>query len=293
MIALSYCFSPAGRMVFQKFLIDSGITVLYDEYLEDKSPHEFDYKLFDENDFENQSEKEVPDDNNDESNISNDNSEAISLREDPNNNPKWNESEKLNSSKIWVFPEKLMKKESSILYENEPWKIPNQNRSIDGQKLRYNHRPMSDLEFQFPPLHPILIEASLKEALQRLGYINEDIEFAVEAFYHWCTHQIGENGLNIANLYKLGSVREMWEKIRANFSGIEGTKSPLAKGYILLSDLALTFISCSASEAQCERYISSQKLCLSKNIRNINDDYLKALWLLYSHRSNILKNLYQ
>lgn len=53
MITLSFCFSPSGRMMYQKQLKETGITVLYDECLEDKSPCKFDYVLFKENDFEN------------------------------------------------------------------------------------------------------------------------------------------------------------------------------------------------------------------------------------------------
>lgn len=204
-----------------------------------------------------------------------------------NNQHMNNKSNHLTASNVWFFSNIMMKQPLSVLYSTEPWITPNENRSINGNKLRYNNRPLNDIELQFPPMHPNLIEITLQEVLARLQYNQEDIGKAIKAFKHFCKTPVGEDGLNISEYYNSNDIRELWEKLRCIFS--RDGKNDLCRGYTILADLAFTLISCPASEAQCERYISSQKLCLCKNITNVNQDYLESIWLIYSHRNYINK----
>ena len=298
LISLAYVFTPAGRMMYQKILKESEITVLNDELLSQKNPCDFDFILFTEDSFSknqhniniceelvNENSNDISLDDNDEAKLyyNKDTFEEIESNQTPLNSKKDN-------SKIWFLPDRMMNHSGSILYDNEPWKKPNQNRSINGKRLRYHHRPMTDIEFQFEPMQSALIETTLQEALARLQYNETDIINALAAFRHWCTTPIGEDGLNIREYYNKYTMRELWEKIRSIFKHKQKETNKLSQGYIILSDLALTLISCSASETHCERYILKQKLSLCKNTHNINKDLLDAIWLLYSHRKDIENN---
>lgn len=145
---------------------------------------------------------------------------------------------------------------------------------------------MTDLEFYFKSLHPLLIEATLRVALERLQYNNDDIALGIEAFRMWTSLPIEPNGISLYSIFSPLCVREIWEELRSIFKGKEET-TPLGRGFEVLTDLALTFVSCPASEAECERYISKQKLIITKNMQNINNDYMQALWMLYSHRLQV------
>lgn len=148
---------------------------------------------------------------------------------------------------------------------------------------------MTDIEFQCEPLSPALIEITLKEILTRFQYNEDEIKDALSAFNQWITLPVDETGLNIQDIYDKRMIKDIWEKIRSNFYSSNESDNPVVRGFLILTDLALTFIACSATEAQCERYISKQKLCLCQCTRNINDDLLESIWLLYSHRKNIEK----
>ena len=191
-----------------------------------------------------------------------------------------------NSSNVWFFLTIMMNQSSSsILYSGPPWIKKNVNHSINGKKLRYHHRPMTDIEFQFLPMHPNLIE--IMEVLSRLQYNKSDIEDAMIAFKHWCNTSIDRNGLNIMDIYDFHYVRDIWEKIRSNFAQNAHEENHFNNGYIVLCDLALTLISCLASESQCERYISRQKLALCMNTKNINKDLLDAILVyVFSYKSD-------
>ena len=66
-----------------------------------------------------------------------------------NNDNNSNNNDQIENSIVWIFPPNMMKQSSSILYLNQLWTTPNQNHSISGEKIRYHHRPMPDLEFQY------------------------------------------------------------------------------------------------------------------------------------------------
>lgn len=293
MLTLAYCFTPAGRCEYQKRLREARITILDDNDLNSIEPINLEYRLYTQDYFGDEMVAQLN------FKFSQINESFLNETETHQNysdintgntvNPSFSENVTINNSDIWVFPDNMMNKSSSILFLDQPWLEPNANHSINGQKLTYNNRPMADIEFQYPPFHPNLIECTLQEILRRLQYNENDICCAQIAFKHWCTTVIGVNGLNILELYKASSERELWEKIRSNFINNERGNNDLCRGYPIISDLALTFISCSASEAQCERYISNQRLAIHRNTRNINDDYLDALWLLSSHRKHIMK----
>lgn len=297
-ISLAYIFTPAGRMFYQAMLKNHGFTVYHDEILSDKNPSNFDFILYVNDDFTKISidhEDEIISEQMLENEQFDANSDQDELHLYFNENDihtnapeiETNESNSLNDLNLWFFPSNMMKKEKSILFINVPWKEFNENHSINGKKLRYHNRPMTDIEFQYEPMNPALIEVTLHEALERLQYNESDIQNATLAFKHWCTTPIGIDGLNISEFYDYKNIRNVWEKIKSFFTGKE--KNDLSHGYIVLSDLALTFISCSSSETQCERYISKQKLGLCKSTRNINKDLLDSIWFLYSHREDIKK----
>ena len=302
LVSLAYVFTPAGRTEYRTILPQYGISILHDFDAEQMNSSEIEYHLF-LNDFfgpDNSYLDEIGSqlgqdiDLNSENNDDNAGIRCSLYINDENteqNPDNQNQNSNINESNIWFFPPNMMKQPSSILYSNTPWKIPNSNHSIDGRKLRYHHRPMTDIEFQFHPMHPNLIEATLFEVLQRLQYEENDIRNAIKAFKHWVITPTGIDGLNIHDIYNKHNVRNIWEKIRSNFIGSNTDSNPLCRGYVVLCDLAFTLISCLASEAQCERYISKQKLSLCINTRNINQDLLDAIWLMYSHRNYLEKHI--
>ena len=302
MLVLAYCFTPAGRNIYRTKIHDAGFTI-FDDFDLNNDNSSIDFKLFttdyfgneklesiDENSI-NQSDQLTTNNLNSSQNIQIINNQFTVSHFQPNDNNAEisnNKRMSLEGSDVWIFPANMMSQPSSILFLDDPWREPNGNHSINGKKLAYNHRPMADLEFQYQPFHPNLINATLYEMLKRLQYDEYDIDCAKSAFEHYISSFIGDNGLNIKGLYNCSSVREMWLKIRSNFYNNKRGNNTLSHGYLILSDLALTLISCSASEAQCERFISSQKLSISKNTRNINDEYLESIWFLASHRKQIM-----
>ena len=281
LIQLSYCLTPAVRIVYRNILKDSGVSIIYDETISEKHFSEFDFNLY-LNDYfgkllNNFNSDNIINENDIENNIdgSNDNSNLHLNREELEKSAENDVfTKEYKKSEIWYFPPQMMKKQSSILYMKDPWIKPNDKHSIDGRKLRYHHRPMTDIEFQLKPLSPQLIEVTLKEVLSRLQYNNEDIEKGLMAFRHWCKTPINEDGLDIIEFYNKKSIRELWEKIRSNFIDFQDDQNPICRGYVILADLALTVIACSASEVPCERYISKQKVSICQNTRNINEDLL-------------------